>query len=62
MKKNKLTEVTNLTAMNSNEQQNLKGGILFTCEEKRRTVLGVSYTQTVWTVKNDGKLGMTIKM
>ncbi len=62
MNKNKLSAVKNLITMESNELQNLKGGLLITCEEKKRAIMGYTFTQTNYTVKNDGKLFITMKM
>lgn len=62
MKKNNLSEVQNLTALKSNEQQNLKGGTLLTCEEKRRVILGYSFVERTLVVKNDGKLFLSFRM
>ncbi len=62
MKKNNLSEVQNLTALKSNEQQNLKGGLLLTCEEKKRVILGYTFTERFLVTKDDGKLFLSFRM
>jgi hypothetical protein len=40
-------------------QADLKGGWLWTCEEKRRTIGTYSYSVMVWSLSDDGKYGKT---
>ena len=44
------------------EQQNVKGGLLITCEEKRRTFFGIPYTATTYNVSFNGSLWITMQM
>jgi hypothetical protein len=43
-------------------QTEVKGGWLWTCEEKRRTIGTYSYTVVEWKLTNDGKYGKTTVM
>ncbi len=49
-------------ALNETDAAQIKGGILLTCEEKRRTFMGKTYTTQQWSLKNDGRLLITVKM
>lgn len=51
-----------LQTLSNDEQKNVKGGLLITCEEKRRTFLGMSYTTTTYNVQPNGSLWITFKM
>jgi hypothetical protein len=48
--------------LSNDEQKNVKGGLLITCEEKRRTFLGISYTTTTYNIKPNGSLWITMQM
>ncbi len=63
---NKLNTVkkmpTDVLTLSEKEQVQIKGGLLFYCEEKRRSFLGISYTSTQWKMANDGKVWVTVRM
>jgi hypothetical protein len=44
------------------EQNQINGGLLLYCEEKRRTVKGKTYTTQQWKLASDGSLWLNIKM
>lgn len=48
--------------LSNDEQKNVKGGLLITCEEKRRTFLGIPYTTTVYKMQPNGSLWITMQM
>ena len=52
---------SDLSILSENEQSKIKGGWLWYCEEKRRTILGKPYKTTVWKLKDDGKIATTVQ-
>ena len=50
-----IQSIKNIKALSIQEQNLTKGGILLTCEEKRRTTQGVSYIEPVFTLIDDGQ-------
>lgn len=49
-------------ALNETDAAQIKGGLLLTCEEKRRTFMGRTYTTQQWSLKSDGSFLLTVKM
>lgn len=51
-----------IQTLSNDEQTNVKGGLLITCEEKRRSFFGISYTTTTYNLKPNGSLWITMQM
>lgn len=62
MKKNIQQITTQQNTLTLKEQENVKGGILIYCEEKRIKFLGKETTVTKWNIANDNSLFLRIKM
>lgn len=63
MKKTTLTSIApEINVLTRTEQTQTKGGILLCCEEKRRNLLGISYTAREWRIVNDGRLFISVRM
>lgn len=62
MKKNIQQIATTQSTLSPNEQENIKGGLLIYCEEKRIKLLGKETTVTQWKMKPNGSLLVSVKM
>lgn len=51
-----------IQTLTNDEQKSLKGGLLITCEEKRRSFFGISYTTTTYNIKPNGSIWITMQM
>ena len=50
------------TILSPKEQNQIKGGLLLYCEEKRRTIGKRTYTTQQWKIAKDGSIWINVKM